>query len=56
MARRSQLVELEVANIEEHDDGSATVTFERLKTHEPSTKYLSPGDCCSERLAPDGTY
>ena len=42
MARRSELVALDVSNFENHEDGSATVTFERLKTHEQSTNYLSP--------------
>jgi integrase len=42
MARRSELVALDIANVEQHDDGSSTVTFERTKTHEQSTNYLSP--------------
>lgn len=41
MARRSELVALNVANFANHDDGSATVTFERLKTGDPATNYLS---------------
>ena len=42
MARRSELVALNVDNFENHEDGSATVTFERLKTGEQATNYLSP--------------
>ena len=42
MTRRSELVALNVENFEHHEDGSATVTFERLKTGEQSTNYLSP--------------
>ena len=41
MARRSELVALNVENFEFHEDGSATVTFERLKTRQVSTNYLS---------------
>ena len=41
MARRSELVALNVENIENHEDGSATVTFERLKTGVQATSYLS---------------
>jgi integrase len=43
MARRSELVALNVDDVAIHEDGSATVTFERLKTGEQSTNYLSPG-------------
>jgi integrase len=42
MARRSELVALDVENFDVHGDGSATVTFERLKTGERATNYLSP--------------
>lgn len=42
MARRSELVALNVANLQRDPDGSATVTFERLKTGETSTNYLPP--------------
>jgi integrase len=42
MARRSELVALDVENFDVHADGSATVTFERLKTGERATNYLSP--------------
>lgn len=42
MARRSELVALDVENLDIHKDGSATVNFERLKTGQPSTNYLSP--------------
>ncbi len=42
MARRSELVALNVEDFEIHADGSATVTFERLKTGERATNYLSP--------------
>lgn len=43
MARRSELVALDVKNFEFHEDDSATVTFERVKTGEISTNYL-PAD------------
>jgi integrase len=43
MARRSELVALNVENFEFHDHDSATVTFERIKTGETSTNYL-PAD------------
>jgi integrase len=42
MARRSELVALNVENFDIHVDGSATVTFERLKTGERATNHLSP--------------
>jgi integrase len=42
MARRSELVALDVENFDIHADGSSTVTFERLKTGERATNYLSP--------------
>ena len=42
MARRSELVALDVKDFEVHEDGSATVTFERLKTGVQATNYLSP--------------
>jgi len=42
MARRSELVALDVENFDVHADGSATVAFERLKTGERATNYLSP--------------
>lgn len=42
MARRSELVALNVKDFEVHEDGSATVTFERLKTGVQATNYLSP--------------
>jgi len=42
MARRSELVALNVKDFESHEDGSATVTFERLKTGVRATNYLSP--------------
>jgi integrase len=42
MARRSELVALNVEDFEIHADGSATVSFERLKTGERATNYLSP--------------
>ena len=42
MARRSELVALDVESFATYDDGSATVTFERLKTGEVATNYLSP--------------
>jgi integrase len=42
MARRSELVALDVENFEIHGDGSATVSFERLKTGERATNHLSP--------------
>jgi integrase len=41
MARRSELVALNVEDFEIHADGSATVTFERLKTGVQATNYLS---------------
>ena len=41
MARRSELVALNVENFEFHKDGSATVSFERLKTRQESTNYLT---------------
>jgi integrase len=41
MARRSELVALNVDNFKFHKDGSATVTFERLKTRQESTNYLT---------------
>ena len=40
MARRSELVALNVENFAFDEDGSATVTFERIKTGETSTSYL----------------
>jgi integrase len=42
MSRRSELVALDVESFEIHADGSATVTFERLKTGEQATNHLSP--------------
>jgi integrase len=42
MARRSELVALNVEDFEIHSDGSATVTFERLKTGVQATNYVSP--------------
>jgi integrase len=42
MARRSELVALNVEDFEIHGDGSATVTFERLKTGVQATNYVSP--------------
>ena len=42
MARRSELVALNVEDFEVHADGSATVTFERLKTGVQATNYVSP--------------
>jgi len=42
MARRSELVALNVEDFGIHADGSATATFERLKTGERATNYLSP--------------
>jgi len=42
MARRSELVALNVEDFEIHPDGSATVTFERLKTGVQATNYVSP--------------
>jgi integrase len=42
MARRSELVALNVDDFEPHPDGSATVTFERLKTGVQATNYVSP--------------
>jgi len=42
MARRSELVALNVEDFEIHADRSATVTFDRLKTGERATNYLSP--------------
>jgi integrase len=41
MARRSELVALDVENFDVHEDGSATVTFERQKTGEQGTNYLT---------------
>ena len=41
MARRSELVALNVEDFVEHEDGSATVTFDRLKTGEQASNYLS---------------
>jgi integrase len=41
MARRSELVALNVEDFEIHTDGSATVTFERLKTGERATNHLT---------------
>jgi integrase len=48
MARRSELVALNVANFEFHEDASATLTltFKRIKTGELSTNYL-PADIVS---------
>jgi integrase len=42
MARRSELVALNVGDFDVHPDGSATVTFERHKTGEQATSYLPP--------------
>jgi integrase len=42
MARRSELVALNVEDFGIHGDGSATVSFERLKTGERATNHLSP--------------
>jgi len=42
MARRSELVALNVEDFEIHADGGATVTFDRLKTAERGTSYLTP--------------
>jgi integrase len=42
MARRSELVALNVEDFEIHQDGSATVTFERLKTGERATNHVTP--------------
>jgi integrase len=42
MARRSELVALNVQDFEIHADGSATATFERLKTGVQATNYISP--------------
>jgi integrase len=42
MARRSELVALNVEDFEIHGDGSATVSFDRLKTGERATNHLSP--------------
>jgi integrase len=42
MARRSELVALDVENFDLHADGSATVVFERQKTGEQGTNYLTP--------------
>ena len=42
MAQRSELVAINVEDFENHDDGGATVTFERLKTGQQATSYLSP--------------
>jgi len=41
MARRSELVALDVENFDVHEDRSATVTFERLKTREQGTNFLT---------------
>jgi integrase len=41
MARRSELVALNVVDFDVHPDGSATVTFERHKTGEQATSYLT---------------
>ena len=41
MTRRSELVALNVEDFQSHEDGAATVTFERLKTGEQSTNFLS---------------
>jgi integrase len=41
MARRSELVALNLEDFEIHEDMSATVTFARLKTGERATNYLS---------------
>ena len=41
MARRSELVALNVGDFDVHPDGSATVTFERHKTGEQATSYLT---------------
>jgi len=40
MARRSELVALNLENFSFDPDGSAKVTFERIKTGEISTSYL----------------
>lgn len=42
MARRSELVALNVGDFDIHRDGSATVTFERHKTGEQATSFLTP--------------
>ena len=42
MARRSELVALNVGDFDIHRDGSATVTFERHKTGEQATSFLPP--------------
>jgi integrase len=41
MARRSELVALDVENFDVHEDGSAIVTFERQKTGEQGTNFLT---------------
>jgi integrase len=41
MSRRSELVALNVEDFEVHADGSATATFERLKTGEQATNHLT---------------
>ena len=41
MARRSELVALNVGDFDIHPDGSATVTFERHKTGVQATSYLT---------------
>jgi integrase/recombinase XerD len=41
MARRSELVALDFENFEVHADGSATVMFERQKTGEQGTNFLT---------------
>ena len=41
MARRSELVALNVGDFDGHPDGSATVTYERHKTGEQATSYLT---------------
>jgi integrase len=42
MARRSELVALNVEDFARNEDGSSTVTFERLKTGERATNHVSP--------------
>lgn len=42
MARRSELVALNVKDFDVAEDGSAMVTFERLKTGVQATNYVSP--------------
>jgi integrase len=41
MTRRSELVALNVEDFEVHADGSATVTFERMKTGERATNHVT---------------